>query len=318
MRVDVHAHHFPEEYIACLERFGNAGARGAVRRAAPASTMPLPERIALLDSVGIDLQVLSVAAAMPYLADAGQATQAARLGNDLYAAICREYAGRFAAFACLPLPHVAAAVTEAARCLDELGMLGVTVGCSVAGRQLDDPAFEPLWAELDRRAAVLFLHPMGTGVGPSTQEYGLRWMLGAPVEDAIAALRLILSGITTRYPRLRIVVPHLGGVLGFLVQRLDDEADREAPEGVQARVDGPPSAHLRRLWFDTVNLQPSALRCACDALGADRILLGTDFPYLAGPRFAACVNYTAEAGLPAGDVAAIQGENARTLLKLPA
>ena len=316
MRIDVHAHYFPEEYALCMERFGSPGARAAMLRGGPDSTMTLPTRVALLDAVGVDLQVLSPAAAMPYLDDEAQAVEAARLLNDLYAGVGRDYPGRFKAFTSLPLPHVDAALAELRRGLDTLGCVGATVGCSVAGRQLDDPLFEPLWAELDRRESVLFLHPMGTGAGPSTQEFGLRWMIGAPIEDAIASLRLILSGITSRYPRMRVIVPHLGGILGFLVQRLDDESGREAYAGVRGQIDGLPSEHVRRLWFDTVNSQPSALRCSCDSLGVNRILMGTDWPYLSGPKFEYAVRYIEQAGLPAGDVAAIQGENARALLGL--
>jgi predicted TIM-barrel fold metal-dependent hydrolase len=281
----------------------------------PGARVTLDERIGLLDEVGIDLQVLSVVSPGPYLPRAADATEAARLANDIYADICRRYQGRFAAFGTLPLPHVEAALAEIKRGLDTLGMLGITVGCSVAGRSLDDPAFEPVFAELDRREAVLFLHPVGAGAGPGTANYGLTWMVGAPFEDTVAALRLVLSGLTTRYPRLRVSVPHLGGTLPFLLQRLDDAADRQRATGEPLRIAAPPSTLVRRFWFDTVNSHPAALRCACASFGADRLLLGTDFPYLAGPKFRRCVTYM-EAGLPAADTAAVLGENARALLRL--
>jgi 6-methylsalicylate decarboxylase len=315
MRVDVHAHYFPSDYVECLGRLGYTDAREAMLRAGGAGAT-LDGRIALLDRVGVDVQVLSVAAAMPHLPREEDAIEAARVANDCFAAACAQYAGRLAAFACVPLPHVDAALAEAARGLDELGMVGVTVGCSVAGRQLDDPAFEPFYAELDRRGAVLFLHPVGVGCGPASLDYGMRWMIGAPVEDAIAVLRLTLSGLTTRFSRMRIIVPHLGGFLPFLLQRLDDEAGREAHAGVGPAVEGLPSEHVRRLWFDTVNCLPAALRCACEAFGADRILLGTDYPYLAGPRFEHAVRYVEEAGLAPADAAAIAGGNAAALLGL--
>jgi predicted TIM-barrel fold metal-dependent hydrolase len=315
MRIDVHAHYFPAEYIDCLARLGHSDARAAVARA-PGARVTLDERVGLLDEVGIDLQVLSVVSPGPYLPRAADATEAARLANDIYADVCRRYQGRFAAFGTLPLPHVEAALAEIERCLDTLGMLGITVGCSVAGRSLDDPAFEPVFAELDRREAVLFLHPVGAGAGPGTADYGLTWMVGAPFEDTVAALRLVLSGLTTRYPHLRVIVPHLGGTLPFLLQRLDDAADRQRATGEPLRIAEPPSALVRRFWFDTVNSHPAALRCACESFGADRLLLGTDFPYLAGPKFRRCVTYIEEAGLPAADTAAILGENARALLRL--
>ncbi len=315
MRIDVHAHYFPAEYLDCLVRAGHPDARAVVLRAG-AGYLPPAERIAILDALGVDVQVRSVAAAMPYLAREVDAVEAARVGNDAFAAVCAASGRRFAAFGCLPLPHVEAAAAEAARCLDALGMVGLTIGCTVAGRQLDDPAFAPLYVELDRRGAVLFLHPVGMGAGPGSEDYGMRWMIGAPVEDAIAALRLVLSGMTTRYPRVRIIVPHLGGFLPFLLERLDDEAGREAHAGIGPAVTERPSALVRRLWFDTVNCHAAALRCACESFGAERLLLGTDYPYLSGPRFEHAVRYVEAAGLAPADATGIAGDNAAALLGL--
>ena len=186
----------------------------------------------------------------------------------------------------------------------------------MAGRQLDDPLFTPFWAELDRRKAVLFIHPIGVGC-PGSEAYGLTWMVGAPFEDTITALRLVLSGVTTRFPNVRIIVPHLGGTLPFLIQRLDDSADRERGRGGSGApfgTDELPSRMVKRLWFDTVNSYPAAVRCACEAYGADRLMLGTDWPYLAGPKFKRCVTYIEQAGLPKTDVEAILERNAEALL----
>ncbi len=307
MRIDVHAHYFPNEY---LDRLEQAGAKGLQARVAPGAKVTLDERIGLMDDAGIDMQVLSTASSLPYFAKKQDAVTAARLGNDLYAEVVKRHSGRFSAFATVPLPHVDAAIEEMGRCLDTLGTVGVTVGCSVMGRQLDDPEFTPFWAELDRRRTVLFLHPVGIGC-PGSDAYGLTWMVGAPFEDTIAALRLVQSGLTKRFPNVRIIVPHLGGTLPFLLQRLDDTPVRERPrEG----VDEPPSRLVKRLWFDTVNSYPAALRCACEAYGADRLMLGTDWPYLVGPKFKRCVTYIEESGLPKNDVEAILDKNAQALL----
>ncbi|HLI27731.1 MAG TPA: amidohydrolase family protein [Chloroflexota bacterium] len=316
MRIDVHAHYFPEAYLDTLTRLGHPGARPAAARA-PGHGMSLPQRAELLAEHGIDCQVLSVASPGPYLPRPADATTAARLANDLYAEACQQFGGRFAAFGTVPLPHTDAAIAEAMRCLDELGFLGITVGCSVAGRQLDDPAFEPFFAALDARAAVLFLHPQGVGGCPGSEGFGLNWMVGAPFEDTLAALRLVFSGLTSRYPRLRVIVPHLGGTLPFLLQRLDDQATRMRQTGEATyHMEGLPSEHLRRFWYDTVNSTPAALRCTCAVFGADRVLLGTDFPYLAGAAFARAVRYVAEAGLSAEETAAIYGGTAQRLLGL--
>ncbi|HEY7067073.1 MAG TPA: amidohydrolase family protein [Chloroflexota bacterium] len=314
MRIDVHAHYFPPEYLAALSRLAGGAAETEHRLAG--GRLPLDERADLLAEIGVDLQVLSAGQRQPYLEREADAVAAARLANDLYADACRAYPSRYAAFGTVPLPHVDAAIAEVGRCLDTLGMVGIGVGCSVAGRPLDDPAFEPFWAELDRRGTALFLHPVGAGVQEGEDPYALAWMVGAPFEDTLAALRLVLSGVTTRYPNIRVIVPHLGGTLPFLWARVDGFGQSR---GITAGVDLSEGlgVYLRRLWYDTVNTYPDALRCACSAFGADRLLMGTDFPYLQGPRLRRCVTYVEEAELSAAETAAILGGNAQALLRLP-
>jgi predicted TIM-barrel fold metal-dependent hydrolase len=316
MNIDVHAHHFPPDYIELVRRHGGQYSQSA--STLPGARLPLDERVDLLTEVGIDLQVLSVSQHQPYLEREADAVAAARLANDVYADVCRTFPGRFEAFAAVPLPHVDAALQELERGLDTLGMLGVTLGCSIARRPLDDPSFEPFWAELDRRGTVVFLHPVGLGVLEGEDPYGLTWMIGAPVEDTVAALRLVMSGLTTRYPRIRFIVPHLGGTLPFLLQRIENSSAIGRTMGRGSEGDPSPSALLRRLWYDTVNSHPEALLCTCGTFGADRVLLGTDFPYLYGPKLRRCVTYIEEAGLSAADTAAILGGNARALLGIGA
>ncbi len=316
MRIDVHAHYFPDDYVGCLARLAHPEA-GAVARV-PGRPRTLDEQVGALDAVGIDLQVLSVSLLQPYLRVEADAVAAARLANDIYADVTRQYRGRFAAFGCLPLPHVDAALVELQRCLDTLGMVGVTVGCSVAGRQLGDPTFEPLYAELDRRGAVMFLHPVGAGVLLESDPFNLSWMVGAPFEDTLAALQLLMAGVTRRYPRIQIIVPHLGGTLPFLLERIDGNVEGRRTSGAPVPFAGPTSTQLRRLWFDTVNAHPSALQCACQSFGADRLLLGTDYPYMTGSRLQRLVDLPAEVGLSAGETTAILGGTAQALLRLPA
>jgi aminocarboxymuconate-semialdehyde decarboxylase len=306
MRIDVHAHYYPEEYISCVSRL-----RGETnyRVRAPGAAVTLEQRIDLLDKVGIRMQVLSVGAQQPYLVNLNDAVSAARMGNDLYAKACAQHDGHFAAFAALPLPHIEAALSELERALDRLGMVGVNLGCSVAGRPLDDAEFEPLFAELDRRGAVVFLHPVGCGCGTLLEGFDLNFPLGAPFEDSAAAMRLILAGIVSRFPKIRIIVPHLGGTLPFLIERLDGSL-------AGGRSQYKPSEYLKRLWYDTVNGSPAALRCSRDAFGADRLLLGTDFPHLAGARFEQCVSYVQQSNLAEEEKSAILDNNAQALLGL--
>jgi predicted TIM-barrel fold metal-dependent hydrolase len=314
LRIDVHAHYFPDEYMRFFE-----SRSGRTAPAMPDARVSLAQRVELLDQVGIDMQVLSISFAAPHGLPEADAVEAARLSNDLYVDLCRQYRGRYTAFAAIPLPYVDAAVAELERAIIFPEMVGVTLGCSVGGRPLDDPAFAPFFEELNRRGTVLFLHPQGVGAGPGSADYGLTWLVGAPFEDTITALRLVFSGWLQRYPRIRTIVPHLGGPLPFLKQRVDDlrAAIVARDQGEEPAPEALPSAQYRQLYFDTVNSHPAALRCACETFGADRLLLGTDYPFLLGPRWRPLVQYVEKAGFSAEDTAAILGGNAQALLQIP-
>jgi predicted TIM-barrel fold metal-dependent hydrolase len=304
MRIDVHAHYYPPELV---RRMGELG-RDMTRAVQVTCECPIHQRVELLDSVGVDTQVLSMGAQQPYFEDRDKACLAARFANDLYQDTVARFGGRFAAFGCVPLPHVAAAVEEVAYCLDELRMAGINLGCSVAGRALEEAEFEPLWAELNRRRAVVFLHPVALG-GPLLDLPGLPMWLGSRFEDTVAAVRLVISGLTARFPDVKIIVPHLGGTIPFMWGRLADYSNRGMGES--------PQQALKRFYYDTVNNTPAALRCAVEVLGPERIMLGTDFPYMkATSELAGYVNYVAESGLDPDVVSAILDRNAQELLNL--
>ncbi|MFD9223714.1 amidohydrolase family protein [Streptomyces sp. NPDC060064] len=182
----------------------------------------------------------------------------------------------------MPLPHVDAALREVVHALDDLGAVGVGVTTTVLGRTLADPLFDPLYEELDRRGAVLYIHPAGEGAAsPLITGHSMTWMVGAPVEDTVAVMHLILAGIPLRYPRMRILASHLGGALPLLPRRLDDHLAFESPETPEL-----PSVAVGRLWYDTVShVHSPALVAAAASFGADRLVRGTDFPYEDGEVF---------------------------------
>jgi len=310
MRIDVHAHLWSDRYLDLLGRLGND--RTAVHRGLGAgdTDQELRQRFALMDGAGIQMQVLSVTPASPHLERQADAVQAARLANDEYAALTRRFPDRFRAFAALPLPHTEAALAELRRALDQLGMVGAAVTTSVLGRTLADPAFHPVYGELDRRKSVLYIHPAGAGAdSPLINGHRIVWSVGAPIEDTIAIMHLVIAGIPSRYPDMKIIASHLGGLLPMVVERIDHQIDFEAPDTPEK-----PSLALRRLWYDTVghNHLP-ALRAAAQALGADRLVLGTDFPYQPGELFYAAVDYVRRSGLSEDDVRAILDRNALAL-----
>ena len=135
-------------------------------------------------------------------------------------------------------------------------------------------------------------------------------MVGAPLEDTISIMQLITNGIPTRYPNIRIINSHLGGALPMLIERVDDQYGWEAPDTPER-----PSVSARRMWYDSVGHgHVPALRCAIDSFGADRLLLGTDFPYENGDVFGRAVEYINDARIDADAARAILDENASRVL----
>ncbi|WP_326569757.1 amidohydrolase family protein [Amycolatopsis rhabdoformis] len=312
MRVDVHAHLWSQAYLDLLTRLGNDRAAEQGRLGAGTTEAELDARFEQMTTAGVDLQVLSTTPAPPHFENESAAVEAARFVNDEYARLVQEHPGRFKAFASLPLPHTDAALAELGRAVDELGFLGVAITTSVLGRTLADPAFLPVYEELDRRGSVLFVHPAGVGAASPLIGPELTWQIGAPIEDTVAVMHLIVAGIPSRFPRMKIVLPHLGGALPMLLPRIDRQNPWEAPETPEL-----PSLAARRIFYDTVghNHIP-ALRLAAETLGADRLVLGSDFPYQKGDGFTEAVTYVQRSGLPENDVTNILDRTAVDLLGL--
>ena len=314
MRIDVHAHYFPLEYLDRLDLYGGSPVTALIRRMKldSADFGSLQDHLRNMDRSKVDLQVLSVSGQLPYFAKEADAVDAARLGNDIYARIVREYPGRFAAFACTPLPHVRASIEETRRALDELGMVGVTTGTMVRGKSVADPAFDQFFVELNRRKAVLFIHPTGGALGSESIESAkLVWPVGAPLEDTVCLLQFMQANFPRRFPDLKIILPHLGGFAPFLAARLDQLQDHFLPASAR-----PPSVQAKYFWYDTVNGNPAALRCAKETFGANHLLLGTDYPFWRDDAFKLCVDYVGDSRLPANEVERILGGNGQELLGL--
>jgi predicted TIM-barrel fold metal-dependent hydrolase len=315
VRIDVHAHYYPTALYDLLDRLTSQPRRrlGTEVRGF-AHHVSIQGQLELMDQAGIDCMVMSLGNTPPYYPDGGLAAAAARGSNDLYVDLHTQHPSRFRAFVGLPLPHVDAALEELDRGLRLPGVVGIGLGCSVLGRPLDDREFDPVFADLNRRGAVVFVHPVGAGGGPNSQDFSLTWMLASRFEDTIAMARLILSGLTLRYPDIRFIIPHLGGTLALFLQRMDNVAERDGWREKYS-PDLMPSDLARRFWFDTVNEQHSALRCACETFGADRLVLGTDWPMLPPDKLKHFVDYVPEA-LPTDDAQLVLDVNAARLLDL--
>lgn len=322
--VDVQSHLFPRGYLRALERVGSGGGRGAeiARRALadpltmrdPIFTGAIPQRLELMDAAGVDTHVLSFAAPNVWSDDAGERRAVTEAFNDGCAEIEREHPGRFALLATLPVPYVDESVAEARRALDELGAVGVSLCTHYDGAPIDDPRFEELYAFLSEREVAVLLHPEGFFVPGALADYGMEWAIGTPFDDTIVALRLIYSGLLDRHPGIRWIVPHLGGTLPFLAQRLDF-IWRLNPQ-VNAMLPEPPTAYLRRMWFDTVNPDARAVALGAEVLGTDRLLYASDFPFASRKDLGFGLGILDEAGLDGTQRAAVAGATAAGVLGL--
>lgn len=312
MRIDVHAHFWTDEYLDMLDGLGHTDT-DTQRGMGAGAGRELDARLRLMDRSGVDTQVLSAAPQLPYGVDRTQAVLAARFVNNQYAALVATYPDRFMAFAAAPMPHLDESLAEIGRALDELGMVGVVMNTSVMGRALVEPGFAPIFEELDRRGAVLYLHPAGNSAcSPLISHYHLTWMVGAPIEDTISVMQLITAGFPLRYPNIRIINSHLGGALPMLLQRADNQYRWETPDAPEL-----PSVLARRMWYDTVGHgHLPALRAAIDSFGADRLLLGTDFPYENDRVFTRAVDYISDPSVSGTDAHAILEGNAEQLFGL--
>jgi predicted TIM-barrel fold metal-dependent hydrolase len=267
-----------------------------------------------MDEAEVQMQVLSPAASPPYAEKEADAVEAARLINNAYAELATQYPNRLAAFVSLPLPHIDAALREMERGLDELGMLGVSMTCSCFDRSTAEAEFEPLYEEMNRRGAVLNYHPIQNGIcSPMINDYRFTVSVGASLEDSAIVLHLIARHVPTRYPNIKYVVPHLGGIIPMLLQRLDNQAPSQHPDLPER-----PSVTALRFYYDTVGHgSQAALLCAWKAFGADHLVAGSDYPVLLSfETYRQTFHYVRESGLPAEDVDQILNHNAQRLLGL--
>jgi len=308
VRVDVHAHYLSTEYLDLLDRLGGIESGTHLGRPVtwPSLKEDLEARFRVMREADVALQILSVSGLMPFFEEKQKAVTAAHYANDMYAELMRAYPTQFSAFAALPLPHVDAALEEMARALDELTMPGITLTTSVMGRSLGERFFDPIYAELDRRRAVLFIHPAGLACGSQPiVKSGLLWPLGGTAEDTLCAVQMMQSGFTEKFPNVRVIMPHLGGTLPFLMHRIDRPVRKDLPD------QAPLQDVARKFWYDTVNGYPPALRCACEAYGADRLVFGTDYPFFRDAAYKGAADYIVQTGLSKEDTEAIFVGNAQ-------
>jgi predicted TIM-barrel fold metal-dependent hydrolase len=325
--IDIHGHllvpeanaladgHQCEAADAAAERasFGAASIaanQAQIRRVWPQLTS-VERRLADLDAIGVDVQVVSPMPMHRYWAGPELAVTLTTVTNEAVAAHCAGGAGRLYGLGTLPLQHPGLAVRELERAMTELGLKGVSVSTNVDGRELADPAFDPVWEAAAGLGAVVFVHPWGCSLGTRLGAHFLGNTFGQPAETALALSHLVFAGTLDRHPGLRLLAAHGGGFLPTYIGR-SDHAWSQRPDARGCA--GPPSSYLRRIWYDALVYTPQALRHLVEVAGADKVVLGTDYPFDMGVTDP--VERAAAAALPAADLTAILSGNAAALLGL--
>jgi predicted TIM-barrel fold metal-dependent hydrolase len=316
MIVDAHAHYHPERFNEALRRIPEVRSpSGFPGQPDTDEESHIQRRLEMMAEAGVGMQVLSPAAGRaPYGTSAADSLEASRIVNDMNAELVARYPDKFKAFVTVPLPHVDASLTELARGMDELGFIGLNLHISALDRSVAEDEFLPLYEEMDRRRGVIFYHPCGNGIcSPMITDYGFSQSVGTSLEDAVIALHLIAKHIPTRFPNITYIIPHFGGIIPMLLDRLDNQYSME-----RMGLPEPPSVTARRFYYDTVGHgSHAALQCAWRAFGADHILPGSDFPVLLSfEAYARTFSWIREAGLPEADVEQILEKTAPSILDL--
>ena len=295
--IDVHAHCVPPEVIAQLSaeggRYGiELVSRDGRQHALIAGTVEagplrpdlsdLPRRLAAMDAAGVSVQVLSswidlTAYALP--AETG--VRYARMFNEELAGVAAAHPDRFRALCTVPLQSPAAAADELRFAVSELGMVGVEIATTVAGRELDDPDLAPFWAAAEEVRCLVLLHPCASLSGRGVSRYFLGNLVGNPAETTIAVGHLVFGGVLERHPDLRLCAVHGGGFAPYQIGRWDHAFHRDA-RGAAAHLTRPPSEWVARLYHDTVLHSPRSLRLLLDLVGPEQVVLGSDYPFEMG------------------------------------
>jgi 6-methylsalicylate decarboxylase len=273
VRIDAHVHVAPAEYAEVIGRLEGAAAM---------PDFSLARARAFMERYEIDAAVISTGPPGVYFGDQPAASALAAVLNERYAEIVAAEPGRFAALGVLPLPDVDAALGELAHALDELRLDGVWLPSNVAGTYLGDPEFAPLFDELERRAAYVFVHPGFPPYAPPTARWPV-WLIELPFETTRAIVNLLYSGTFDRCPSVRFQFAHLGGTAPFLAERIASLVAREPH--FRAGIAQDPLAYLGGLWYDTglSNALPGLVSVR-EVAPLERILFGTDWPYAALPE----------------------------------
>jgi aminocarboxymuconate-semialdehyde decarboxylase len=268
-------------------------------------------RLKDMDAMGVDLQVISPSPTQYYYwADPDLAAVLVREQNEAIAALCRQHPDRLAGLGNVALQHASLATQQLEYAVRDLGLKGVEISTMINGLDLGNPAFASFWDKASALGCIVFIHPFGTSLGDRLQRHYLSNIIGQPLETTIALSDLIFSGTLDRCEKVKIVAAHGGGYLPTYIGR-SDHGYAVRPEASHCRRQ--PHEYLKRVWFDSIVYDATALRHLIDRVGVSQVVLGTDYPFDMG-HYAPHDLINAVAALSAAERSAILGGNALGLI----
>ncbi len=276
-KLDLHTHYYPPIYFDKIRElpseftFAESPSgqtiityRGARFFGVTPPMTDVARRLEDMNRVGIDVEVVSLSTPNVFFAEAKHQPEIARIVNDAYAELIAMHPARFKGFASIPMDDPDAALRELHRAIDELKLNGVILLSNIGGKPLTAPEF----------------HPMLPANTEPFREYVLGPIVGFMFDTTLAVARMCFDGLLREFPDIRWIVAHLGGAVPYLMERMDN-GWRDFPE-CRAQIDELPSTYLKRLYYDTVNFNQHTLRMVHEMIGADRMVMGSDYPHLLG------------------------------------